>query len=330
MGKTVIIIVGHGSRSKEANTVLDKTAKSLKAKLPYLILTAALQFNKPSLSDAIKKAESSGFTEVVILPFFLYNGIHANNDIPKILEKEKKLYPKINFSFAEAIGDDYRIHEILLERINKAMSISSPAEIEKASFEWINSKQNLDKFGRNRKIAERIIHASGDLSLVNNIIISPTFLDESLRALKSGCVIFCDVKMVMTGINKKNAASHGNNFLCLIDDKNVVEKSTSSNTTRASISVREAVKQCDNKSMIFVIGNAPTALFEICKLIENKNPVVASVIGMPVGFVGASESKELLAKQKIPYATIRGTKGGSALAVSTINALFNLIERNNQ
>lgn len=173
---------------------------------------------------------------------------------------------------------------------------------------------------REQSIVKRIIHTTGDFNIAPLVKIHPQAVERGLAAIHRGCTIFTDVNMVLAGLNNKKLTEFGVQAICRIADPSVAAEATRTGQTRAMVTMRQAgALQGD----IVVIGNAPTALFTLCAMIEQGEADPALVIGTPVGFVGASESKELLVSlNKVPYITVQGTRGGSTIAASIVNALL--------
>ncbi len=171
------------------------------------------------------------------------------------------------------------------------------------------------------KIYSRIIHAAGDPDYANHIRVHPQAAEAAGRALRAGCDIFCDVEMVRTGINRRRLAEFGGAAHCLIADPAVAAAAQSAGITRAMAAMRAFGPRLNGA--VVAIGNAPTALFELLKIMAETDVRPAAVIGVPVGFVGAAESKELLAATSpVPYITVAGTKGGSPIAAAAVNAIL--------
>ena len=200
--------------------------------------------------------------------------------------------------------------------------IKEPMEIEKKSMQII--KPYLDKlFLTEDEIAvcSRMIHASGDVDYANHVKLSENAVNKATTALEAGANIFCDVEMVRTGINKKRLSDFGGQAHCLIADENVARQAREQSITRSMMAIRTFGEKLNGA--IVAIGNAPTALFELLTLMEKDNILPACIIGVPVGFVGAAESKEELVKRsKVPYITVLGNKGGSSIAAAAVNALL--------
>ena len=204
--------------------------------------------------------------------------------------------------------------------------IKQPMEIENRSMEIIAPHLeglNLDE--AQTKVYSRIIHAAGDVEYAPIIRIHPDAISAAQKAIKSGCNIYTDVEMVRTGINKRKLASFGGEVLCLVADPEVAAVAKEQGITRSMAAMRAFGKKLDGA--IVAIGNAPTALFEVLRMIEEDGIRPAAVVGIPVGFVGAADSKEELAKNtKVPFITVAGTKGGSPIAAASINAIMYLID----
>jgi len=174
-------------------------------------------------------------------------------------------------------------------------------------------------------IVRRIIHATADFDFAgkNKIVFHDDAITNGINALKNGCSIITDVNGVIGGLNKQNPKDFGNNIICNISDSSLAERAKQENKTRAQMSMRVAALEMDGG--IVVIGNAPTALLEVIKMIREGITKPALVIGIPVGFVSAAESKEELQTINVPFITNIGRKGGSSCAASIVNALFKLL-----
>lgn len=204
--------------------------------------------------------------------------------------------------------------------------IKEPMAIENRSMELI--APHLEGLGldeRATKVYSRLIHASGDVGYAPITRMHPEAIDRAIEALKSGAHIYTDVEMVRTGINKKKLASFGGEVHCLIADQDIAARAKAEGITRSMVAMRQFGKDLDGS--IVAIGNAPTALFEVLRLVREEGIRPACIIGIPVGFVGAAESKAELAENGVvPYITVEGTKGGSPIAAAAVNALMYLID----
>ena len=204
--------------------------------------------------------------------------------------------------------------------------IKEPMTIENRSMELIAphlAELHLDE--RETKLYSRLIHASGDVGYAPITRVHPQAIDAAMVALKRGVDIYTDVEMVRTGINKKKLASFGGTVHCLVADPDVAARAKAEGITRSMVAMRTFGKDMDGS--IVAIGNAPTALFEVLRLVREEGIRPACIVGIPVGFVGAAESKaELAANDIVPYITVEGSKGGSPIAAAAVNALMYMID----
>ena len=175
-------------------------------------------------------------------------------------------------------------------------------------------------------IVRRIIHSTADFDFAdkNKIIFSKDAIESGINALKSGCSIVVDVNGVLGGLNKQNPKDFGNNVICNISSPEIMELAKKQGKTRSQVSMRYASSEIDGG--IVAIGNAPTALLEVISIVKEGLVKPALIIGIPVGFICAPESKEELSKLNgAPFITNVGRKGGSSSASAIINALYKLL-----
>ena len=199
--------------------------------------------------------------------------------------------------------------------------------IEDASMQVI--EREIGSHSYNKKewpIVRRVIHSTADFdfAMENSIIFHKEAIENGLKALKSGCNIVVDVNGVAGLLNKQNTKKFGNNVICRISDPEITRQVQESNKTRAQMSMRMSSSDIDEG--LVVIGNAPTALLEVIQMVKENITNPALIVGMPVGFISAAESKEELRKVDIPFITNKGRKGGSPSAAAIVNALFKMIE----
>ncbi|TIH20100.1 precorrin-8X methylmutase [Marinifilum sp. JC120] len=212
------------------------------------------------------------------------------------------------------------------------MTVAKPGDIEKKSFEIIDSEvPEPRKFdGIEWQIARRMVHTTADFELIDLVRFHPDAVVSGLDALRSGCTIVTDTEMARCGIPMRRMTPLGCDVRCLMNDPQVIASAKKNSTTRAHAALELAAGSL--KPAIHVIGNAPTALIRLVNLVEEGRMVPpALVVGMPVGFVNAAESKAMLMNYgRIPFIAIEGRKGGSALAACVINALAEVVlaERN--
>ncbi len=198
--------------------------------------------------------------------------------------------------------------------------IRDGAEIYRRSFAIIRSEADLRRFSADEeKVAVRIIHACGMVEAAADIAFAPGAVTAAKAAIASGAPILCDAKMVANGVTRTRLPAD-NAVICTLDDPRVPALAAALGTTRTAAAME--LWRDHLAGSIVAIGNAPTALFRLFELLDAGAAPPAAVIGMPVGFVGAMESKEaLIADGRLPYLVVRGRKGGSAMAAAAVNAL---------
>lgn len=198
-----------------------------------------------------------------------------------------------------------------------------PGDIEKRSFELIEQELKVELDPKLKPIIKRVIHTTADFEYLDNLCFSENVVDKGMDAIKNGAIFITDTNMGKAGINKKALERFGNQVYCYMDDVDVAEYAKEHGVTRAVASVEKAAKL--NNKIIYVVGNAPTALIRLYELITEGKIKPEVIIGVPVGFVNVVESKELIMKTNIPYIVARGRKGGSNVAASICNALLYMI-----
>lgn len=207
------------------------------------------------------------------------------------------------------------------------MAVAKPGDIEKKSFAIIDSEvpEPRKYNGIEWQIARRMVHTTADFELIDLVRFHPEAVSAGLDALRSGCTIVTDTEMARCGIPMRRMTPLGCGVHCLMNDPEVIVSAKKNSTTRAHAALELAAKSL--KPAIHVIGNAPTALIRLVTLVEEgRLAPPALVVGMPVGFVNAAESKTMLMNSNsIPYIAIEGRKGGSALAACAINALAEVV-----
>ena len=204
--------------------------------------------------------------------------------------------------------------------------IKNPMMIENKSFEIIQGiideirpdykfKNDLEE-----KIIKRAIHTTADFEYLDILKISETAVEKISNALKNKATIYTDTNMALSGINKRKLDDLGCKYKCFVSDEEVAKLAKEKGITRSMAAVEVASKEEGKK--VFVLGNAPTALYKVIEMHNTKQLEVEAVVGVPVGFVGAEESKDELEKTDIPFIISKGRKGGSNLAAAIINAIL--------
>lgn len=201
-----------------------------------------------------------------------------------------------------------------------------PADIEKRSFAIITEilgDRRLDP--ENEPVIKRVIHTSADFDYADNLVFSEHAVRKGIEALRGGCDIVTDTQMARAGINKTILAKLGGEVHCFMSDPDVAEEAKERGITRAIVSMERAAKL--PKPCIFAIGNAPTALISLHEQMAAGILHPSLIIGVPVGFVNVTESKELILHSEVPHIVARGRKGGSNVAAAICNALLYQIMR---
>jgi len=201
----------------------------------------------------------------------------------------------------------------------------NPKNIEARSFEIITSELghlHLDE--TIAPIIKRVVHTTADFDYARITEVHPQAIAAATSALSKGCRIYTDTRMIIAGVSKPALKKWNSSVYTFVDDDDVIAKSKEQGITRSILGIDKTMES--ELPAIYVIGNAPTALVRIYELIEAKKISPALVIGVPVGFVGASESKELMRKTDIPYIITQGRKGGSTVAVAILNALLYMVK----
>lgn len=196
-----------------------------------------------------------------------------------------------------------------------------PHEIERLSFEIIDREAGDHGFAADQwPLVRRVIHTSADFEWLAMIRIHPEAVSAGTAAIRSGCSIVTDTNMARVGIRQRDLRRFGGAVTCHISDTGVAETARREGTTRARAAVDQAAPTLSGG--IYVVGNAPTALLRLIELIDRGRAAPALVVGLPVGFVNAAESKALLWKSGLTCITNLGRKGGSTVAAAVVNALI--------
>ncbi|AMM17806.1 precorrin-8X methylmutase [Burkholderia sp. PAMC 28687] len=193
--------------------------------------------------------------------------------------------------------------------------------IYRASFATIRAETNLDAIPPDlEKLAVRVIHACGMTDVIDDLVFSNDAGTAGREALKQGASILCDARMVAEGITRARLPAD-NRVICTLNDASVPERARELGNTRSAAALE--LWRPDLEGSVVVIGNAPTALFHLLDMLDAGAPKPALILGFPVGFIGAAESKAMLAADSrgVPFVALRGRRGGSAMAAAAVNAL---------
>ncbi len=323
--KTAILLLGHGSRAKEANDTLRNIAEAVSKKGGWTLVKAAfLQIERPGIKEAIDEIVSKGVTEITVMPYFLYPGLHVTRDIPVEIEAVKAGYPALKIRIARNLGFDEKLVDMAVERIEESLGAEKLPlaihPIEKESFRLIEEEIRETRFTSTElPVVKRVIHTTADFDFREILRFSPGAVEAGVKAIRNGCGIVTDVKMVETGIMRYRVKPFGSSVRCFSQDAGVIKAASLENITRTAASMRKAAPYLEGS--IVAIGNAPTALMELMRIMKEGRVRPALIVGVPVGFVGASESKDALMASDFEYIASSGRKGGSTVAAAIVNAL---------
>ena len=213
--------------------------------------------------------------------------------------------------------------------MNRLQPESDPVSIERRSFAIIDAETGDTKpfSGLCWEVARRLVHTNADFSILETLVVPEKAIVTGVTALRASCHVFTDTQMVLAGIPRRRLEPLGVTASCLLSLPGVSERAKQHGTTLSQAAMELAGDQIENA--ILAVGNAPTTLITLIKHIRAGGKPPALIIGMPVGFVNAAESKELLLEEKnVPSIVIRGKRGGSPLAAATVNALAEIALRN--
>ena len=198
------------------------------------------------------------------------------------------------------------------------------AEIYRQSFATIRAEAELDGLPEDvAGVAVRMIHACGQVDLVRDLAWSPAVVERAREALHAGAPVFCDAQMVASGVTRRRLPKD-NDVVCTLNDPRTPGLAAELGTTRTAAALELWGDRLDGA--VVAIGNAPTALFHLLELIAAGGPRPAAVLGIPVGFIGAAESKDALAATDLDFLVVRGRRGGSAMTAGAVNAIASDVE----
>ncbi len=341
-----LVIIGHGSKLPHNRENLEKLADSLRKRSQFKTVEIAFMVrNTPTIPEAIEDMAKKGVKKIVLVPAFLAPGVHTTQEIPELIgikDKESQLTAKgIQLIYGEPLGSDERIADIIAEKAFKAMDAggvpqgltdakmpAAATQIYEKSMKLIRPeiREALKAAPKSQvAIIERVVHTTADPEFAKLLVISDKAVQVGIDAIKAGAKVVTDVKMIKAGINEAKLAKFGGKIFNYVDDKRAFKIANAESTTRSVAAMRLAVNDGLNGAIV-LIGNAPTAAFELSKLVREGAAKPALIVAVPVGYVGAAESKEAVAKLPVPFIIVKGRKGGSTIAVAIFNALLNMAE----
>lgn len=324
-----IILIGHGSPKEDANNVEIMASMLHNTFHPNCsdkcVKVAYLQFAKPDLETTIEECVREGASRVIVHPFFLYSGMHVTRDIPDLIAEASKRHDGVEFVYTPPLGVHENLTRIIAERIN-SVRFPDPSHIERRSFEIISEETDLSDLPQERvPIVQRVIHATADFEFKATLAFHPDAVKTGIEAIRGGKDILTDVEMVRTGINKRLLSRWGGKVYCAIQAAEDYGLAASPEKTRAETGIEMALNASNNIGIV-AIGNAPTALLKAMEILNRVGGSQPSplVVGVPVGFVKALESKAMLTTQRFPFITNLSRKGGTPAAVAIVNALLEM------
>jgi precorrin-8X/cobalt-precorrin-8 methylmutase len=198
------------------------------------------------------------------------------------------------------------------------------AEIYRQSFATIRAEADLDRLPADvAQVVVRMIHACGQVDLVDDVAFSPAVVERAREAMNAGAPVLCDAQMVASGITRRRLPKD-NDVVCTLNDPRTPGLAVELGTTRTAAALELWGERLDGA--VVAIGNAPTALFHLLERVAAGGPRPAAVIGIPVGFIGAAESKDALAASDLDFLVVRGRRGGSAMTAAAVNAIASTVE----
>ncbi len=328
MKKKGVLLVAHGSRKEEANRELFSHLERLRQYFGHFPMEAGfMELASPTIDEAVRALVEQGVKEVVVLPYFLFKGMHTTKDIPEMVRESVNRYnSSADVRLLEPVGAHPLVFDILREGLHAELSPSAtikdvaPESIEQESMRIIDGyTRGWHIPDRVRPIVKRVIHTTGDFEYLKTLVFHPDAVRAGVDALRGGATIYTDVTMVKSGINKR----YGHSVVCALNEEGVKELAEREGITRAAASIRSLSERLDGS--IVAIGNAPTALLTLLDMVKSRMVSPALIVGTPVGFVNAREAKLVLeALDTVPYITNRGFKGGSTVAAAIVNALIKM------
>ncbi len=327
-----IILIGHGSPKKDANRlgiIADMLHRALHPGCAAgCVRVAYMEFAEPSIPETLDREARRGAKKIIIHPFFLNAGVHVTKDIPEMIGAAESRHPGVEFVYTEPLGVHEKLIQVVIERIHGA-TFSAPGDIEKKSFEIISEEADFgDVPDLHAPIVKRVIHSTADFEFKKTLVFHPDAVRAGIDAIRAGRNILTDIEMVKAGINKRLLGKWGGRVICHIADEEAARISEETGKTRAEISIEKGLSE---NAGIVAIGNAPTALLKVIGILTGTGALQCAptnslplVVGVPVGFVKALESKALLSNQEFPFITNLSRKGGTPVAVAIVNALLKM------
>ncbi len=332
--KTGVILLLHGSREDEETTRwMEELLRRASVLLPESLRLGAafLQFNRPDLQEAVGRMREDSVEHVYVMPLFLHPGRHLRRDVPHLMRRLRERNPGMEVRLCGSLGEQPWLFEALARWIAAELPDAffdgsaerwrsvTGEEIMRASMRLARDILGNRCFGEGEeKVLMRILHATGDPTILGSVFLSPGAVDSGVKALRRGAAVIADVGMVKAGLNRGVLERLGCPVYCAAERREEVPASG----TRVGNGILDLRGHLDGS--VVVVGNAPTALMSLIHLAREEGVAPALVIGTPVGFIQAPESKRSLMALGVPYITVQGSRGGSSVAVAAANALLEM------
>ena len=322
---------------EEANRMLFQVAELVRTRAPGKIVEAAfMQFGKPDFFEGAGECIRQGAKTIVIHPYFLAAGDHVTKDVPEMVARISKDHPSVRFVFSKPLGIHDALASVVVDRVYEAIEAPPavtgrpdlpPDRIESESLSIVETELGKASLPPGElAVLKRVIHATADFSFASTLRFHPKAVQAGVKAIRSGKHILVDIRMLEAGINVETLARHGGRVVCRLSDSDIRDTARESGRTRTEMAIERGLSE---NVGIVAIGNAPTALFRVMSLMD-ENPEGGAlpdlVVGVPVGFVNAAESKDILSQKPYPFITSLGRKGGTPVAAAIVNALLKLAD----
>jgi precorrin-8X/cobalt-precorrin-8 methylmutase len=350
MDKVGLVLIGHGSKLPHNRENLEKLADILRKRSRFEIVEISFMVrDRPTIPEAIESLAKQGVAKIVLIPAFLAPGVHTTQEIPEMIglkgEESVLKAQGIELIYGEPLGSDERIAEIIEEKALRALgqegkgvnltrdagTLTASNKMFKTSMDIVRQfiGDTLEKAPKAHvAIIERVVHTTADPEFAKLLFINEKAVEAGVAAIRAGASVITDVKMVKAGINAARLKRFGGRILTYIDDEQAIKLADHESITRAAAAMRLAINEGVNGAII-LIGNAPTAAFELANAVKQGLAKPALIVATPVGFIGAAESKEIVSNLPVPFIIIKGRKGGSTVAVAIFNALLSMAEEEN-
>jgi precorrin-8X/cobalt-precorrin-8 methylmutase len=331
----VILVISHGSPRAEANQGFEAMVGRVALRLQGVeVLPSFFSITRPDIADRVAELASKGVRRILLMPYFLYSGQHVTVDIPALLDECRRRFPEVSLELLPTLENDPTLEDLLVERLTPFADAddvlpTTGAAIEQRSYAIIDRQLgdwnlvDAGSVGRGdagaQRIIRRVVHATADISFARTMRIHPEAVARGQAALAANRPVICDVKMLQAGMTKIRGE-----IICAIDQPDVAAHAQAIGSTRAAAAMELLGPKLDGA--IVAIGNAPTALWKVMEMAKSGGPRPAVVVGLPVGFVGARESKLALLESGLCYITNISPRGGSPVAAAAVNALASLNE----